>query len=262
MLSRFLTVREQFILGGLGLAIMAGSASLIWYNRAQIDPALLQSIEVPAQEFTVDTHVVPIAPPPEIPASLPQPPVVAPVIAAQPVQPLVAAVQGAVKKPGSYTLTREGRVDDLIKAAGGATEYADLHDINLSAPLLDGVTLSIPEKTITQVDGKSIRMRGSQNPITLNPSQYLISSGYVPPRQHPISTLSPDAIAPGVSGPVNLNTATQAELEALPGIGPTYAVRIIHFRQQSPFRRIEDLLNVDGIGEKRFASIARLVTVQ
>jgi competence protein ComEA len=60
---------------------------------------------------------------------------------------------------------------------------------------------------------------------------------------------------------VNLNTATQAQLEELPGIGAKMAERIIEYRQKSPFKKVEDLMNVQGIGEKNFLRLKNLITV-
>lgn len=264
MLSRFLTVREQIILVSLGLAIVAGALSLVWYNHNQPAQTAIEEITVPQQDVivppaqlttgTIQTAPNP-APAPE-PVQTPSP---------HPERSIIVAVQGAVEHPGSYTLLHDSRVDDLIKAAGGTLDHADLHDINLSARLLDGVTLSIPEKTIAEVDGKRIRMRGSDNHINLNPPQYRISSGYVPAPQFTQAATDGITLPPTTGttvGPINLNTATQAQLETLPGIGRTYALRIIQHRKRSPFRSVDELLQVPGIAEKRFAAIAHLVTVQ
>jgi competence protein ComEA len=72
----------------------------------------------------------------------------------------------------------------------------------------------------------------------------------------------PEAGKAAVQSTVNLNTATAAQLESLPGVGPTLATRIIEHRQKNgPFKKIEELMNVKGIGEKNFLKLKPLVTV-
>ena len=83
----------------------------------------------------------------------------------------------------------------------------------------------------------------------------------VPAAQKP-APAAKRASAATAASPVNLNTATQAQLEALPGIGPSAAQRILEFRQKNgSFKKIEDLMNVKGIGEKSFLKLKPLITV-
>jgi competence protein ComEA len=144
---------------------------------------------------------------------------------------LVVHVAGAVQTPGVYTLPAGARVIDGIRAAGGVAPGAELSTINLARPLTDGERVYIPRR------------------------------GETPP---------PDAGGGGQTatgggssgGKVNLNSATSAELEALPGIGEVLAQRIVDYRtQHGPFRSVRDLLKVEGIGEKKFDSIKNYVTV-
>jgi len=143
---------------------------------------------------------------------------------------LVVHIAGAVEKPGVYTLPAGARVIDGIRAAGGAAPGADLAAINLARPLSDGERVYIPRR------GETVPAEASGGGSTQGGG----SSG----------------------GKVNINSATSAELEALPGIGEVIAQRIVDYRtQHGPFRSVRDLLKVEGIGEKKFDSIKDYVTV-
>jgi competence protein ComEA len=145
---------------------------------------------------------------------------------------VVVHVAGAVATPGVVTLPAGRRVVDAIDAAGGAAADADLDRLNLAAPLSDGQRIAVAR-------------RGQPAP--------------------PLDATAAGTTAEGGSengGPVNLNTATQQQLESLPGIGPTLAQAIIDERERSGgFRAVEDLRRVHGIGDARFAQVEALVTV-
>lgn len=133
-------------------------------------------------------------------------------------------VLGAVEHPGLYVLDPQSRVVDALAAAGGTSEDADLRAVNLARPLSDGEQLFVPR--IGEVT-----------------------------EQSPVAGLSADGV-------VNINTASQAELETLPRIGPALAQRIIAWREANGrFRSVQDLLAVPGIGEKLFAGIKDRVRV-
>lgn len=154
--------------------------------------------------------------------------------------PVVVHVAGAVAKPGVVTLRAGARIVDAIAAAGGANADADLDRLNLAAPLTDGERIAVP-------------VRGQPAP----PLDATAASGA---SGAPAGEAGSGTVA--AAGPVNLNTATQADLEALPGIGPTLAAAIIAERDRSGgFRAVADLRRVRGIGDARFAQIEPLVTV-
>lgn len=145
---------------------------------------------------------------------------------------LIVHVAGSVKKPGIVTIKAGSRVDDAIKAAGGVTGKPDLSDVNLARPL---------------VDGEQVR-------IGLPPAIEPASSGSVPG----VGT----AGGSSNSGLINLNTASQVELETLPGVGPVTAQSILEWRQKNQgFHQVEDLLDVRGIGEATLERLRPLVTV-
>ncbi|MFT4220258.1 MAG: helix-hairpin-helix domain-containing protein [Microbacterium sp.] len=135
-------------------------------------------------------------------------------------------VSGAVRAPGLYRLRDGSRVVDAIAAAGGFTKRADDAAVNLARVVADGEQLVVPK-------------RGEAST--------------------PVAGASPPAAGDGL---VNLNTATEAELDTLPRIGPAMAQRILQWREANGrFTSVEDLLAVPGIGEKTVESLRPLVTV-
>ncbi|MCU1430333.1 MAG: uptake protein [Actinomycetia bacterium] len=154
---------------------------------------------------------------------------------------VVVDVAGAVAKPGVVTLRANSRVIDAIAAAGGAHPDADLGRLNLAALLTDGQRIAVP-------------VRGQPAP-PLDPTT---ASGGGAPN----SSSTAAGGEPSASQPLNLNSATQQQLELLPGIGPTFAAAILAERDRAGgFHSVEDLRRVRGIGDARYAQIAPLVTV-
>jgi competence protein ComEA len=151
---------------------------------------------------------------------------------------LVVHVAGAVTHPGVVELNSGARVIDAVEAVGGASADGDLDRLNLAAKVTDGERVYVAK--VGQADPGVIDGGGADAP---GPSDGGGTGG-------------------GVGAKVNLNTATQAQLEELPGIGPTYAQSIIAERQRrGGFTSVNDLRSVRGIGDKRFAELAPLVTV-
>jgi competence protein ComEA len=137
---------------------------------------------------------------------------------------LYVHVLGAVLRPGVYQFSDGERVVDAIAAAGGFTPAADLQAVNLARFLSDGEQILVPLQ------------------------------GEAPPAGGPAEG------AP--AGKVNLNTASSADLETLPRIGPATAQRILAWRETNGrFATVDDLLDVPGIGDKTFESLRELVTV-
>lgn len=156
--------------------------------------------------------------------------------------PIQVHVAGAVAHPGVYSLPAGSRAEQAIQAAGGAASQADLEAINLAMILEDGSQLLIPTKV----------------PLVTA----IVASPEV--RATDISTAVFDwkTPTPTVTFPININTATLEELDALPYIGQVRASEIIAYRQaHGPFKRIEDLLKVYGITQEVFDRIKGLVTV-
>ncbi len=164
-------------------------------------------------------------PPPELIVTSP-PPTATPLPTPTP-PPVQVYVSGAVTHPDVYELPTESIVKDAIEAAGGAASEADLDRINLALPVMDGQHIYVPQ-------------RGEESPPISPPTE---SS----------STTSGQA-----GGKININTASQSEIETLPGIGPSRAQGIIENR---PYDSIEEIQQVPGIGEVTFQKLKDSITV-
>ncbi len=180
------------------------------------------------------------------------------------------SVRGAVRSPGLYALEAGSRVHDLIKAARGASDDADLSDINLAARLLDGSTLTVPARRQAEFDGGTLVAKNAPPAAVLNPPQYTVSgwqSGLASPPEPGQASQASEAApatpaAPPTDGKVDLNSASQQELEMLPGIGPKTAEKIIAYRSRTPFGSVDELANVSGIGPKKLDALRGLVAVR
>ncbi len=148
---------------------------------------------------------------------------------------IIVDVRGAVAKPGVYTLIAGSRVQDALAQAGAALPNAETRNLNLARRLNDGEQLYVP--TIGEATATPLPAPGKSAPASA-------------------ATKTP-------LGKINVNTATLEELDALPGIGPAIAQRIIDYRNQNgAFKQIDDLKKVRGIGDALFAQIKELVTLQ
>ena len=155
---------------------------------------------------------------------------------------IVVQVVGAVEHPDLVYLPHDARVSDAIEAAGGFTSEADTSAVDLTAPLVDGQRIVVPYLDETQESRRFDNDHAIRIPW---PSER--NSG---------------GSAQEASWPVNINTAGSVELQTLPGIGEQLAERIIEYRMRhGPFRAIEDIMEVEGIGESRFEAIRDKITV-
>ena len=153
---------------------------------------------------------------------------------------LVVDVAGAVLHPGVYHLPAGSRVADAITAAGGFGPRVDApaaQALNLAAPLTDGLQVRVPSRDDPPGGAASPGATGGKAP-----------GGNA-------------AGAGGGGGPVDLNTATSAQLDTLPGIGPVTAAKIIASREERPFSAVDDLQTRKLVGASTFAKLAGLVTV-
>lgn len=157
---------------------------------------------------------------------------------------IVVHISGAVHKEGVVKLKEGSRIEDAIIEAGGIREDAYTKDLNLAYKLEDGIKIYIP--TIDE-HNKDIMQGTNQN----DESNVIKSS-------NPINSPAKD----NKSKKVNINTANQAELETLPGIGASTASKIVSYREQNgKFKKIEDIKKVNGIGENKFKNIKDVITI-
>lgn len=167
---------------------------------------------------------------------------------------IVVHISGAVEQEGIVELKKNSRIADAIERAGGLKEEACMDKINLAYVLEDGMKIHIPtekemesqkemevKEYITKSSGSNIEdnFKSNSNSIQNSGSTTLVKNAKI-----------------------NINTATQTQLETLPGIGSSTAIKIINYReQQGKFKSIEDLKNVSGIGDNKFNKIKDLICV-
>jgi competence protein ComEA len=140
---------------------------------------------------------------------------------------VVVHVAGAVLTPGVYELDAGARVDDAVRTAGGPRSDAELDGLNLAAVVVDGQRVYVP--VLGEID---------------------------------LATVAEGTAAEAAVGPVDLNSATVEQLDALPGVGPATASAIVDDRERNgPFATVDDLDRVPGIGPAKLGAIRDLVTV-
>lgn len=153
-------------------------------------------------------------------------------------------ITGAVDRPGVYTAKPTQRIGDVIDMAGPKGD-ADLTRLNLARHVADEMMIYVPKVGQENIDAS----QGMPSNTAQNAGGVVIGSS--------------ESAGSTKSSLININTADEKQLDALPGIGPTLAARIVEYRQANgPFKSIEEVKNVSGIGEKRFADIKDLITVR
>ncbi len=150
-------------------------------------------------------------------------------------------VAGEVRSPQVVWVNSESLVVEAAQKAGGETRNADLDQLNLAAKLIPNTQLYVPAM-------------GEEAGDLLGP----YGAGFAASRNAPVSAFG----SPSAGGLINVNTADIATLDQLPGVGPVTAQSIIDYRNvNGPFRSVEDLINVKGIGPKKMEQLRTRVTV-
>lgn len=158
-------------------------------------------------------------------------------------------IAGAVKNEGVIEIKANSRLSDAIEKAGGLKEDADITKINLACLLEDGIKIYIPNRK----DGNNINQDETEKYV-MTPDENNIS----------IKDTNKDTLnKKDTKIMVNINTATQAELETIPGIGPSTALKIIKYRQENgKFKNIEDIKEVSGIGDSKYNQMKDKIKVK
>jgi competence protein ComEA len=168
-----------------------------------------------------------------------------PIVIADPVAegPITVAIAGAVNQPGVYEVSGDARVIDVINAAGGVSDDADLAQVNQARRVYDEDLLDIPR----------------QAPPTPTPAPVPTTGN-----AHPVAAGADDGASDDLNsgGLININTAPVEQLVSLPGIGPAIAERVVDYRTENgPFRAVDELARVNGISSAMVDEFRALVTV-
>lgn len=159
---------------------------------------------------------------------------------------IVVDVAGEVKKPGVIEIDEGSRIKDAIELAGGVTNKADTSDMNLAYKLEDGMKIKVPSKKAKEAN------------IEKDTDTYVSTDAGSGVKTQESSTSN----ASNKAKVININTASQAELETLPGVGSAIASKIIKYRdEKGKFKKKEDIKNVSGIGDSKYEKLKNYIKV-
>lgn len=221
-----MNLRDRF--DGLSRAELAGLIAVVLVTLAGVGLWYTRSLPRPVQVTQTRSSLggSPTAAPaasPDVASSGALSPTPDPSVSAAVV---VVDVAGMVRRPGVYRFPAGARVVDAVRRAGGTRPGADLSLLNLAAPLVDGTQILVSKQGVPAPAGAGATATG------------------------------------GAGGLVNINTATETDLESLNGVGPVTANAIIQYRtEHGPFRSVDDIVNVSGIGPVTLEDLRPFITV-
>ena len=171
---------------------------------------------------------------------------------------IIVHISGAVKQEGVVELEENSRIADAIEKVGGLKENAETKEINLAYKLEDGMKIYVPTKE--EIQNKESQEANKENQYVYEgtkENQYVYEG-----TKENNSQRNSEEKNISVNKKVNINKASQEELDNLPGIGPSTASKILEYRKQNGnFKNIEDIKEVSGIGEAKFEKIKEMITV-
>jgi competence protein ComEA len=257
--------------GGVALALILGVYSVIyhWYRNAGPPPHVVVTRwplpEPPRLKATDPVH----SPPPATRPTSQLPKAASTANASPETAAILVHVVGAVKKPGVYQLRPKARLQDAVHAAGGARVGADLEAVNLAGFVQDGEQIRVPALSERSAPRALMAASRSSPPRPEMPARPTRSTARYPlaaPSVISAAGASSPEHGPApkkMTGVVNINAADAAALATLPGVGPKTAEAILAYRtEHGAFQRVEDLLEIRGIGQKKLARMRDWVIVR
>ena len=264
--------RPRMLLGGAALALLlAVYGGIQWYRNATAPSPVVITRQPPPDPVPLNPVAVITSSKPPVARSTS--PAVAEAAAGVPAEAaaIMVHVVGAVKTPGVYRLPPKARLMDAVHAAGGAKTGADLEAVNLASFVQDGEQIRVPalaERHLPRAAEaagvsapRSPRVEAPARPVRSTARYPLAAS---PPADTAVSSgADHGTAAKKMTGVVNLNAASAEDLGTLPGVGPKTAEAILAYRHEhGPFQRVEDLLEIRGIGEKKLGRMRDWVVVK
>lgn len=238
-----LSTQESIIVLCLVGAILVGG--IIMLTRRPLP-------STPGAEYLVTPESIAVSVSPEPEEAVPIPPEPGKTVPLGP-RKIIIHITGAVNKPGVYQFDEGTRVIEAIKVAGGAKKGAILSVLNLARPLVDGSRIVVPQKFDVEAFRKKLLSYGPEHVYTTGE----LRLAYVEMEEEKEREKKEGEKKKAEAGKININTASQAQLESLPGIGPKRAASIIANR---PFASIEEITKIHGFGPKIYGALRDKIT--